>query len=75
MRVFRSTQLYADKVSASKFVALITSKVGFSPSSNFKKVKHKIRMLSLDNAFYEKDVSEFIIKIKRYLNLLEENEI
>ena len=53
----------------------ILNKVGFSPSSNFKKVKHKIRMLSLDNAFYERDVSEFIIKIKRYLNLLEENEI
>ena len=36
--------------------------VGHKPSKNFKKVFHKIPMLSLGNAFSEQDVSEFIIK-------------
>ena len=53
----------------------VLNKVGFSPTSNFKKIKHNMKMLSLDNAFSEKDISEFIIKIKRYLNLSEDNEI
>ena len=53
----------------------ILNKVGFQPSSNFKKVKHKLPMLSLNNAFNEHDVFEFINRIKRYLNLNEGQEI
>ena len=53
----------------------ILNKVGFQPSSNFKKVKHKLPMLSLSNAFNEHDVFEFINRIKRYLNLNEGQEI
>ena len=53
----------------------ILKKVGFQPSSNFKKVKHKLPMLSLNNAFNEHDVFEFINRIKRYLNLNEGQEI
>ena len=30
--------------------------VGFKPSKNFKKVKHKVPMLSLGNAFNEEDL-------------------
>ena len=33
--------------------------VGFKPSKNFKKIKHKIPMLSLSNAFDEKDLKKF----------------
>ena len=33
--------------------------VGFKPSKNFKKVKHKIPMLSLGNAFNENDLKNF----------------
>ena len=33
--------------------------VGFKPSKNFKKVKHKIPMLSLDNAFDKEDLLNF----------------
>ena len=30
--------------------------IGFSPSKNFKKVKHRVPMLSLSNAFNEEDL-------------------
>ena len=43
--------------------------VGFKPSKNFKKVKHKVPMLSLSNAFDEKDLINFEKKIKNYLDL------
>ena len=33
--------------------------VGFKPSKNFKKVKHKIPMLSLSNAFDKEDLINF----------------
>ena len=37
--------------------------VGFKPSKNFKKVKHKVPMLSLGNAFNEEDLKNFEKKI------------
>jgi len=42
--------------------------VGFSPSKNFKKVKHRIQMLSLSNAFDKDDLINFEKKILNYLN-------
>ena len=33
--------------------------VGFKPSKNFKKVTHKVPMLSLGNAFSEEDLENF----------------
>ena len=49
--------------------------VGFKPSKNFKKVKHKIPMLSLGNAFNEEDLLNFEKKIFNFLSLRESNEI
>ena len=43
--------------------------VGFKPSKNFKKVKHRIPMLSLSNAFDENDLINFEKKIYNYLDL------
>ena len=43
--------------------------VGFKPSKVFKKVKHKVPMLSLSNAFDEQDLVNFEKKIKNYLDL------
>jgi len=42
--------------------------VGFKPSKNFKKVKHKIPMLSLGNAFNENDLKNFEKKILNFLS-------
>ena len=49
--------------------------VGFEPSKKFKKINHKIPMLSLANAFSENDINNFIKKIRNFLNLKETNMI
>ena len=41
--------------------------IGYKPSKNFKKAKHKVPMLSLSNAFSEDDLINFE---KRILNFL-----
>ncbi len=45
--------------------------VGFKPSKNFQKVKHKVPMLSLGNAFTEQDLFNFE---KRILNFISQKE-
>jgi len=42
--------------------------VGFKPSKNFEKFKHKVQMLSLSNAFDREDLINFEKKILNYLN-------
>ena len=42
--------------------------VGFKPSKNFKKVAHRVEMLSLANAFTEEDLANFEKKIINYLS-------
>ena len=42
--------------------------VGFKPSKNFKKVSHKVPMLSLANAFDKEDLINFEKKIINYLD-------
>ena len=46
-----------------------SKRVGFKPSKNFKKIHHKVPMLSLSNAFDEEDLVNFEKKIKNYLDL------
>ena len=48
-----------------------TRTVGFKPSKNFQKVKHKVPMLSLGNAFNEEDLKSFEKKIINFLSLKE----
>jgi DNA ligase (NAD+) len=43
--------------------------IGFRPSKNFQKVKHKIPMLSLENAFDKEDLKKFEKKIIKFLSL------
>ncbi len=49
--------------------------VGFKPSKNFKKVKHRVPMLSLGNAFNEEDLKNFEKKILNFLSLDNSNNI
>src|ERR1700759_2184191 len=46
-----------------------SQKVGAAPSGRFKKVRHSLPMLSLDNAFAEEDVKDFVGRIERFLKL------
>src|ERR1700729_86224 len=52
-----------------------SQKVGAAPSGRFKKVRHAIPMLSLDNAFAEGDVVDFVGRIRRFLKLPEDDQI
>ncbi len=52
-----------------------SNSVGFRPSKNFKKVKHKTAMLSLGNAFSGEDLINFEKKILNFLNIKSEYNI
>jgi DNA ligase (NAD+) len=49
--------------------------VGFKPSKSFKKIKHKVPMLSLGNAFNEEDLKNFEKKIINFLSFKDINSI
>ena len=42
--------------------------VGYKPSKNFKKVEHRVSMLSLSNAFSEEDLNNFEKRILKFLS-------
>src|SRR6516164_8243884 len=53
----------------------LSLRVGAAPSPRFAKVRHAVPMLSLDNAFAEEDVIDFVGRIRRFLRLPESEEI
>jgi DNA ligase (NAD+) len=63
-----------------RFPALIRAdspsrKVGAAPIGRFPKVRHRVPMLSLENAFSEEDVRDFIDRIRRFLRLTADEPI
>jgi DNA ligase (NAD+) len=46
-----------------------SQKVGAAPTGRFKKVRHALPMLSLDNAFADADVADFVDRVVRFLKL------
>src|SRR5271156_644447 len=53
----------------------LTQRVGAAPSARFAKVRHAVPMLSLDNAFAEQDVVDFVGRIRRFLRLADDDSI
>src|SRR5271154_4682396 len=53
----------------------LTQRVGAAPSGRFAKVQHAVPMLSLDNAFADEDVVDFVARIRRFLRLNDDEEI
>ena len=45
-----------------------SNSLGYKPSKNFIKLKHRVKMLSLSNAFNKEDLENFEKKIFNYLN-------
>src|ERR1700722_6574519 len=57
-----------------RFPALVRSdspshRVGGAPDSGFAKLRHRVPMLSLDNAFDAADFSEFVARAQRFLGI------
>ena len=53
----------------------LSLKVGVAPAGRFKKVRHAVPMLSLDNAISEQDVVDFVGRIRRFLKLSDDEKI
>ncbi len=57
-----------------RFPALVredspSRRVGFVAREKFGKVRHAVPMLSLDNAFADEDVTDFVARVRRFLRL------
>ena len=52
-----------------------SQRVGAKASARFAKVVHARPMLSLDNAFSDEDVADFIARVRRFLGLKEDEEV
>ncbi|MCC6915059.1 MAG: NAD-dependent DNA ligase LigA [Rhodospirillaceae bacterium] len=52
-----------------------SKRVGAAAGGGFKKVNHAVPMLSLGNAFADEDVTDFVERIRRFLDLGEDEKV
>ena len=52
-----------------------TKAVGAAPAEGFSKIRHRVAMLSLSNAFSDEDVGEFAESIRKFLKLSEDEPL
>src|SRR5690348_11509139 len=50
-------------------------RVGAKASEKFAKVTHRVPMLSLDNAFDDQDVADWLARVRRFLGLRENEPV
>ena len=63
------------KFSDLKTLESLSRKVGAAPARGFAKVRHAVPMLSLQNAFDAEEVQDFVDRIRRFLNLKEDEPL
>lgn len=52
-----------------------SKRVGAKPAEKFEKVRHARPMLSLDNAFDDEDIADFVARIKRFLGMKHDDSL
>ncbi len=53
----------------------VAEAVGALPAKGFRTIRHALPMLSLGNAFAEEDISDFVGRIRKFLNLPDEESV
>jgi DNA ligase (NAD+) len=53
----------------------LSDKVGAKPSGKFAKIRHRVPMLSLNNAFADEDIDDFVTRVRTFLGRKDDRPI